>query len=327
MKPTLYLAPLRGFTTAVYRNAFARFFDGFDLAVSPFIPTVGGRRVRDCHVRDVLPENNREMPVVPQLISNSPEDFIRMTQRLSDLGYASFNWNLGCPYSMVAKKCRGSGMLPHPDRIDDFLEKVMSAIPGELSIKARLGRYSNEEIFKLIPVFNRYPLNEVIIHPRTGVQMYDGRPDVDAFGRCLEQLRHPVAYNGDINRPEDFSRLSERFPTVDRWMIGRGALVNPFLPGIIKSGTDAFADKVDVFKKFHDTLFNAYREVFSGPAHLVERMKGFWFYFSQAFEDTRNIIKQIRKIRNPEHYMDRVTRFFEAEAVWRNMTDETSFGG
>jgi tRNA-dihydrouridine synthase len=317
MKPILYLAPLRGFTNAVYRNAFSRFFDGFDLAVSPFIPTTGSRRVRDCHVKDVLPENNRGMPVIPQIIGNSPEDFIRMAKRLSDLGYPSFNWNLGCPFPMVAKKQRGSGMLPHPDRIDAFLEKVIPVIPGELSIKARLGRYSDEEIFRLIPVFNRYPLKEVIIHPRTGVQMYDGRPDIDVFGRCLDRLRHPVVYNGDINCLEDFSRLSNRFPTLDRWMIGRGALINPFLPAIIKSGKDRFAGKIDVFRKFHDVLFSAYGEVFSGPAHLVERMKGFWLYFSQAFEDTRKFIKQVRKVRSPERYMARVARFFDEEAVWR----------
>ncbi|AOY60319.1 tRNA dihydrouridine synthase [Desulfococcus multivorans] len=318
MSPTLYLAPLRGFTNAVYRNVFSRFFDGFDLAVAPFIPTTESRRVRDCHIRDVLPENNRHMPVVPQLIGNVPGDFLRMAERLSGLGYSAFNWNLGCPFPMVAKKCRGSGMLPHPDRIDDFLEKVMPKIPGELSVKARLGRYSREEIFRLIPVFNRYPLKEVILHPRTGVQMYGGRPDLDTFGICLEALRHPVVYNGDIRRPADFTALSGQFPEVERWMIGRGALTNPFLPGVIKTGQDAFSDRIDRFRRFHDALFDAYREVFSGPAHLVERMKGFWVYFSESFEDSPRFLKQIRKLRSPERYMERTARFFESEAVWRD---------
>ncbi|WP_373501058.1 tRNA dihydrouridine synthase [Desulfococcus sp.] len=318
MTPTLYLAPLRGFTNAVYRNIFSRFFDGFDLAVAPFISTTESIRLRDRHVRDLLPEHNLRMPVIPQLIGNSPEEFIRMTRRLSDLGYDAFNWNLGCPFPMVAKKQRGSGLLPHPDRIDAFLSKVVPDIPGTLSIKARLGRFSNEEIFRLIPVFNRYPLAEVILHPRTGVQMYEGVPDIDVFERCLEALRPPVAYNGDITRLSDFTRLSERFPTVDRWMIGRGALINPFLAASIKSGNDDFPDRIGTFHRFHDALFSAYREVYSGPAHLVDGMKGFWFYFSQAFEDTHKLVKEIRRVRCPEHYLARVTRFFEAEAVWRN---------
>jgi len=318
MPPTLYLAPLRGYTNAVYRNVFSRFFDGFDLAVAPFISTTESRRVRDCHIRDLLPENNPRMPVVPQLIGNVPEDFVRMAERLSGLGYTVFNWNLGCPFPMVAKKCRGSGMLPHPDRIDDFLEKTVPKIPGELSVKARLGRYSREEIFRLIPIFNRYPLKEVILHPRTGVQMYDGRPDLEAFGSCIEALRHPVVYNGDICRQADFAVLSRRFPEVDRWMIGRGALTNPFLPAVIKTGRDSFSDKIDRFRRFHDALFSAYQEVFRGPAHLVERMKGFWVYFCESFEDARQFLKQIRKLRSPERYTERVERFFEREAVWRD---------
>lgn len=318
MTPTLYLAPLRGFTNAVYRDTFSRFFNGFDLAVSPFIPATEARKLRDCHVRDLLPERNRRMPVIPQLIGNSPEDFIRMALRLSDLGYDAFNWNLGCPFPMVAKKQRGSGLLPHPERIDAFLEAVVPRIPGTLSIKARLGRYVEYEIFRLIPVFNRYPLSEVILHPRTGVQMYEGVPHLDVFERCLEAIDHPVAYNGDITRRSDFTRLAERFPKVDRWMIGRGALINPFLAASIKSEQDEFPDPIGTYQRFHDALFAAHREVFSGPAHLLDRMKGFWFYFSQAFEAPRKFLKEIRGIRCPERYMARVARFFDAEAVWRS---------
>lgn len=317
MTPTLYLAPLRGFTNAVYRDTFSRFFDGFDLAVSPFIPATEARRLRDCHVRDLLPERNRRMPVIPQMIGNSPEDFIRMALRLSDLGYDAFNWNLGCPFPMVAKKQRGSGLLPHPERIDAFLEAVVPRIPGTLSIKARLGRYAEDEIFRLIPVFNRYPLSEVILHPRTGVQMYEGVPHLDVFESCLETIDHPVAYNGDITRRSDFTRLAERFPTVNRWMIGRGALINPFLAASIKSEQDEFPDPIGTFHRFHDALFTAHREVFSGPAHLLDRMKGFWCYFSRAFEETRKLLKEIRAIRCPERYMARVARFFDTEAVWR----------
>jgi tRNA-dihydrouridine synthase len=257
------------------------------------------------------------MPVIPQILGNDPDAFVRMAGRLADLGYPTVNWNLGCPYPMVAKKQRGSGLLPHPDRIDAFLERVVPRVPGGVSIKARLGRYSEEEIFRLIPVFNRYPLREVILHPRTGVQMYDGRPDIEVFERCLTRLCHPVVYNGDIRGLADFAGLSARFPAVERWMIGRGALINPFLPSIIKSGADAASDKIARFREFHDALFAAYREVFSGPGHLVERMKGFWAYFSQAFDDTRKLIRQIRRIRRPEAYMARVARFLEGEAVWR----------
>ena len=106
-------------------------------------------------------------------------DFINLAVRLFDLGYMSVNWNLGCPFPMVAKKKRGSGLLPYPENIDAFLEKTVSSIPNRLSIKTRLGRRHINEIFKLMPIFNQYPLEEIIIHPRTGKQMYDGKTDLD----------------------------------------------------------------------------------------------------------------------------------------------------
>jgi tRNA-dihydrouridine synthase B len=112
----LYLAPLRGFTDYIYRNAFDGHFDGFDGALAPFIPTVTTDRLKPSHFKDVLPENNLTMPIVPQIISNQPDDFINLAVRLHDLGYPSVNWNLGCPFPMVAKKQRGSGLLPYPEK-------------------------------------------------------------------------------------------------------------------------------------------------------------------------------------------------------------------
>ena len=97
-KIILYLAPLRGLTEYIYRNAFSRHFDGFDAAVSPFIPTLTAARFKRSHLKDVLPENNHAMPIIPQIIGNNPGDFIPLAQRLFDLGYETVNWNLGCPF-------------------------------------------------------------------------------------------------------------------------------------------------------------------------------------------------------------------------------------
>ena len=138
-KIILYLAPLRGFTEYIYRNAFSRHFGGFDVAVAPFIPTMTDARLKKKHLRDVMPENNQAMPVIPQIIGNKAADFILLAKRLFDQGYETVNWNLGCPFPMVAKKQRGSGLLPYPQKIEAFLEATISAIPNRLSIKARLG--------------------------------------------------------------------------------------------------------------------------------------------------------------------------------------------
>jgi len=312
----LYLAPMRGITDYIYRNTFSRHFDGFDAAVAPFIPTSKAIHAKASHLKDVLPENNSAMPIIPQIIGNNPENFIPLARQLSDMGYKTVNWNLGCPFPMVAKKQRGSGLLPYPERIDCFLEKTVPAIPNRLSIKIRLGRKTADDLYKLIPIFNRYPLQDIIIHPRTGIQMYEGEPDLEAFARCLEMTHHRVMYNGDINDLSSFRNLADRFTTIKSWMIGRGAIIDPFLPGTIKNGKDSFNNPLETFRCFYEELFEEYQQVFAGPGHLLERMKGFWTYFSQAFKDGRKIRKRIHRTLKLQRYLEIVERFFEKGAVW-----------
>jgi tRNA-dihydrouridine synthase B len=314
------LAPLRGLTGAVFRTTYAEFFSGIDWAVTPFLTTTQGEACKNNGLKDVLPENNPRMPIVPQILGKRAEKFIPLAIALHDLGYDTVNWNLGCPFPRVARKQRGSGMLPHPDLVDAFLEKVFAATPMRISIKARLGRHSPEEIFPLMSVFNRYPLQELILHPRTGIQMYKGRTDLDTFEKCLPLSRCPVVYNGDINTPADFEYLRGRFPSIGTWMIGRGVLANPLLPGLIKGLKDAGADKVNRFRCFHDALYGRLALERNGPSHLIDSMKGYWNYFAACFAAGDRLLKQVRKARSAAHYQDLMDRFFEVDA------HETDFG-
>ncbi len=316
MPATLILAPLKGVTDRIFRNVLARHFDGLDAAVAPFISTRRERRVKASQLSGLLPRNNPGLPVVPQIMGNDPEDFIALAHVLADLGHAVINWNLGCPFPMVVKKMRGCGLLAHPERIEAFLERVVPRIPGRLSIKTRLGLHAAAELNGLMPVFNRFPLAEVIVHPRLGIQRYAGQPDLAAFAECLAHCAHPVVYNGDLHTLEGYRRISQRFPTLKRWMLGRGVVANPFLPAMIKTGACAAEDPITRLRCFHDDLFSGYQGVFAGPGHLLDRMKGFWYYFARTFENGRRIMKKIHRLRRPEHYRAVVDRFFAAEARW-----------
>jgi tRNA-dihydrouridine synthase len=312
----LYLAPLRGFTDALYRNTFSKHFGGFDYAVAPFIATMGLKKIKPVHLKDVLPENNNGIPVIPQILGNNSEDFIILAQRLYELGYDEINWNLGCPHNKVARKTKGSGLLCHPDKIDQMLGDVIPNIKSRLSVKIRLGRHTSDELFTLLPILNNHDLSQVIIHPRTGVQMYEGTTDLDMFEKGLEILNHPVVYNGDVNTFEFFTELSERFGNIDGWMLGRGALANPFLPGEIKAGKKTSVDRVKAVKEFHDDLVENYRQKLSGERHLLDRMKGFWLYMAQSFEDHKKITKKIKKAATLEQYKELIDTFFANEARW-----------
>ncbi len=314
----LYLAPIRGITDWVYRTHFSQHFSGFDLAVAPFIATVPSKRFTMTLLKDVLPEKNVHLEVIPQLLGKTSEDFIRMAHRLFDLGYSTVNWNLGCPYPMVARKGRGSGLLPYPEKVQAFLDAVIPAIPNRLSIKTRLGRENPEDIHRLMDVFNQFPLTQLIVHPRTGIQMYTGKADREMFKWCYQNSRHPIVYNGDIVDTKSFSEVRELFPEVHAWMIGRGALVDPFLPAAItRRETIDATNRVIILKRFHDRLLDAYAPLFSGPTHLADRMKAHWQYWSQSFQGGEKIRKRICKTRHIDAYMHVVDVLFAQGLQWK----------
>lgn len=313
--PFLILAPLQGVTDVVFRQAYVRHFTGIDQAMAPFISTMSSRRLKPSRLKDVDPALNTALPVIPQILGNNPDDFIYLGDYLFDMGYAQVNWNLGCPHSKIAKKLRGSGLLSHPDKIDAFLSRVIPAMKPSLSVKIRLGRKSKEEIQDLIAMFNTHKLDEIILHPRTGEQMYTGAADVDAFEKAMKGCNHPMVYNGDIVDSASWEKVRQRFPEISRFMIGRGILSNPFLPEQIKGvnidSQNTDSQRRERLKTFHADLFDSYKQVFSGPGHLIGRMKGFWNYLGPSFENSKKPLKKLFKSNSEQDYLDRVSELWD----------------
>lgn len=308
----IYLAPVQGITDRIYRNLFPLYFKGVDLAIAPFISS--SKKIKQVNnlLREVHPDNNMGIPTIPQIMSSQPDDFTKVANALYDIGCGTVNWNLGCPFSIVVKKGRGAGMLCYPARIESFLEKTMPAIKPKLSIKLRIGFKYPDEVLQLIPIFNQYPLEELIIHPRTGMQMYKGEVDLDIFEQCLGLSKHRIVYNGDIDSLEKYEMLSQRFGSVDRWMIGRGLIGNPFLAEQIKFQTEKpVNERIKIMRAFHDHLFGEYLKILSGPAHITNKMKEIWTYMGNFFENGDKIKKRIWKTHHRDHYVDVVNKVFD----------------
>jgi tRNA-dihydrouridine synthase B len=313
--PVLILAPMRGITTMHYRQAFVRHFHGLDIGMAPFIPTVRAERINPKLLKDLLPENNAGLPLIPQLIGNNAADFVHMAKALHGLGYDEINWNLGCPHKPIRNKRRGSGLLPHPEIVDAFLDEVFSESPCRVSVKVRLGVSSKTDLLHLIPVLNKYPLSEVIIHPRTAEQMYNGKADLDAFEEAFTVLTPPVCYNGDINGPASFRIVQDRFPSITRFMLGRGLLSNPFLCEIIKGGSSQTGNAVERIAAFHDDLLEAYEAVLHGDHPVLGKMKEFWTYQSVHLSNGAKMFKKLKKARMLSSYRSIVSEFLQ-EASW-----------
>lgn len=312
MTHTIWLAPMQGYTERLFRDVYTTIFDGMDMAISPFLSALPEGRCKDREWADVLPEPPEEIPVIPQLMGNKAEDLALLANRLFDeLGHGVVNLNLGCPYKMVAKKRKGSGILCFPDELDALLESLCSKMKGRLSIKTRLGRHTREEFHALVEIYNRYPLVDLTVHPRTGVQMYTGEPDLDFFDEMLSQIRHEVIYNGDLWSVSRFKALEARYPSISQWMIGRWIVPNPFLPSEIKGVRFSADEKRERLRRFHDEIFHRQKERLDGPGHLTSVMKAFWVYFKDAFENGDRLFKPLRRMSDPDAFLAETSRIFD----------------
>ena len=310
--PKLYLAPLEGITGWIYRNAVYECFGGFDKYFIPFINPNQMGHFSSREKKDILPEHNKGMHAVPQILTNRAEDFIRTAEKLEELGYDEINLNLGCPSRTVVTKGRGSGFLAYPDRLDAFLEEIFENCRIKISVKTRIGVENPEEFPRILEIYNRYPMEELIIHPRLQRDFYKNQPNMEMFSYAAEESRNVLCYNGDIFTVEDFDRFEERFPEVDRVMTGRGVLADPALGRKICGG--AGADKEEL-RKFHDILYRAYCQEMSGDRTILYKMKEMWSYMAPLFTNYKKYAKKIKKSEKCAMYEDVIREFFAAEDV------------
>lgn len=288
----MILAPMQGLTEVLFRRCFEQCFPGtIQSSVSPFLSLTHGK-LTDAGNRlsDVLPENNiNSIPVIPQILGKEFDEFVEMATCLYELGYNEVNWNIGCPVRRVAGKHRGSGILPYPAEIEKILNHVIPRIPNKLSIKMRLGYLDPNEIFKIIPILNSFPIASVTIHPRIGKQQYGGTPDLDTFGKVLPLVQHPVIYNGDICTLEQHHHIRKRFPEISDVMIGRGILYNPLLPSLIKGD----APSPSRIATFITTLINAITNEPLSEQGKTRKIKEYWCLLYNSINITQHQAQQI----------------------------------
>ena len=157
---------MEGITGYIYRNALYSCYNNIDKYFTPFIMPNQNRCFNTRELNDVLPEHNRGMYTVPQILTNSAEDFVKTALALQRMGYDEVNLNLGCPSRTVVTKMRGAGFLAEQQLLRKFLDEIFDRLDMKLSIKTRIGMENPEEFYELIEIYNRYPMEELIIHPR-----------------------------------------------------------------------------------------------------------------------------------------------------------------
>lgn len=310
----VYLAPMEGLTGYVYRSAHHAFFPQIDKYFSPFITANRKDGFTTRELNDILPEHNQGIVLVPQILTNQASDFLHTANALNRFGYDEINLNLGCPSGTVVAKNKGSGFLAQREALDRFLEDIFAHTDSKISIKTRIGKDHPDEFYPLLEIFNKYPLEELIIHPRIQKDFYKNAPDWQVFREAVQSSRNPVCYNGDLFSAKEYEAFSAVFPQVDTVMLGRGIIMNPGLAGELRN-----APRLDkkVLRDFHDRVYEDYKKAISGEKNVLYRMKEMWLYMIQIFPEPAKYWKRIKKSENFRNYDEAVTVLFREQEITR----------
>ena len=351
--PFLSLGPFQGITDAPFRNVFKRHFGGIDKYYTPFFTGIHKEEhAKNLQGEEIDPKYNDVGTLTPQILSTDAEEILRFAKQCKELGYKEINLNMGCPFPRVANKKRGCGLLPYPDKVEAMLERVFEEIDMKFSVKCRLGYFSPAEIDAIIPIFNKYPLSELIIHPRIGKQLYKGEADVERFKALIPYINAPLVYNGDIFSVDSFKRIlgiindgpsrpstssgtsSGACETIYQFMLGRGILANPFLAEQIKNNTadarDASQQDQPVgthrvcpqthnnTERLHAYVLDLYEDRLhhaGGSPKVLGRMKELWSYLMNSFEEPQVVWRKIKKINALKEYEEAVDVIFKENAL------------
>lgn len=299
--PAYYMAPMEGITGYIYRNALRDHFgQGIIKYYTPFLVVHEKRAMSSKEINDILPEHNEGLYLVPQILADDADGFLRIEKRLKEFGYKEVNLNLGCPSKTVASKGRGSGFLGRIEALDEFLYRIYENRVTDISIKTRIGVSLTEEIYELLEIFNKYPVKELTIHPRVRYEYYNGQAHRDIFFRAFPKSRNPVCYNGDVLSKEDIFELGAGSGNkLKAVMIGRGMLRDPSLIRSLSGGSSYSTDEL---RAFLARLLRDYSEVLSGDRPVLQKMKELWSYMQYSFPDKDKQIKSLLKCRSISEY-------------------------
>ena len=298
-----YLAPLEGITTYVYRNAYHKHCKKMDKYFTPFIVPHKDKKFNTRELKELSPEHNQGLHVVPQLLTNNAEDFIKTAKDIVQMGYDEINLNLGCPSKTVVTKKKGSGFLAYPEELDRFLDEIYKKADFKISVKTRIGKDSPDEFYELLKIYNKYPIEELTIHSRVQTDYYQNTPNLDMFKVAYEESKNPICYNGDIRKTNDLLNLTHQFPNLKQVMIGRGIIHNP---GLLTN-----LDK-ETLLSFHNLILDEYIKISSGERNVLFKMKELWFYMLSLFEDAEKIGKKIKKTEHLKEYESIIDMLFSA---------------
>lgn len=299
--PVIYAAPLQGFTETAWRNAHAQSFGGVDAYYTPFIRLEKGE-IRNKDKRGVSPGENTVPRLIPQIIASEPDELEKLVTFLMIQGYREIDLNMGCPFPLIVRRGKGSGILSYPEKVAALLEAMKTFPEVCFSVKMRLGWENAEEWRKVLPLLNRSCVKQVTLHPRIGKQQYKGVVDMEAFHCFYEACELPLVYNGDLCTVTAVREILEAYPRLKGVMLGRGLLADPSLAKAFREELMSEDEiKARTFR-MHRLMYLYYQRIIEGgDAQLLTKLKAIWEYLLPDLD--KKVRKAILKSNRLDTYL------------------------
>jgi tRNA-dihydrouridine synthase C len=240
-QPAVILAPMQGVTDRAMRELWGE-RGGFTLCVSEYLRVSEHAlpaKVFYAHVPEILSTDcatESGLPVTVQLLGGDPERLAASAATAVTAGAQSIDLNFGCPAPTVNRHDGGASLLRSPRRIREIVAAVRAAAPASIpvSAKLRLGWDSLDPIHENAEMAAQGGASWLTIHARTRVQGYEPPVYWQHVGAVRRRLPLPIVANGDIWTLDDFRRCRD-ISGCEHFMLGRGALADPWLPRAISA--------------------------------------------------------------------------------------------
>lgn len=310
-KTPLMLAPMQGLTNRALRALFAEQYAP-DTLFTEFIrvgPTER-KQIKKGDLNAICAQENG-IPLVVQLIGHGRETLVSAAQAAQQAGAVHLNLNLGCPYGRMTSGLTGGKMLQRPELLNAILPALREVIAGTFSVKVRAGYDRPEQIFELLPLFERSALDFLVLHPRTVVQQYSGAADHRLTAEVVRRTSIPVIANGDIRSAASGRRiLAESGAT--GLMLGRGAIADPWLFARLRGETTEIVsaqERADQLRDYLCQLFERYQQLYCGEKQVLDRIKNVFLCLDdREFVEDFKMLKRCRTSSEFLHQVDALRR-------------------
>ncbi len=288
---------------------------GYDLVTTEFIRVTEAAIPPKVFFRDA-PELKTDSktrsgtPMYVQLLGGDPDRLALNAVTAVECGAIGIDLNFGCPAPTVNRNDGGATLLKYPDRIYNIVNTVRQALPRHvpLTAKLRLGFSDTDLCLQNTRAAAAGGASRLTLHCRTKLDFY--RPP--AYWEWIPLIREhlnshgldpQLIANGEIWTLQDFIRC-QAISKADGYMLGRGAVANPFLALRIRAyleGKEFPQDDWEQILKMMPGYFKICREQES-EAYAVPRMKQWLKFLSPTWPQALLILEEVKRITSAQEF-------------------------